>query len=169
MNKDVFKNLSYGVYVVSTLNGEKSTGCIANSIMQITQDEVAISIHHDNFTNQCIEQTGRFAVSILGVDVEDNLIPMFGFTTGKEMDKFANFEKISINGIDVIKHSIGYLICDVVNKMETETHTVFLGKIVEGELLENQIPMTYAYYHAVKKGRSPKHAPTYNPDDDVKD
>lgn len=161
MDINVLKNLSYGVYVVSTRNGEKSTGCIANSLMQITYDTIAVSINHNNFTNECINKSKKFAVSILGVDADDDVISVFGFHTGHDTDKFLGINTVKIDGIDVIENSVGYIICDVVDKMETETHTVFLGKIIDGEILHNQIPMTYAYYHAVKKGSSPKNAPTY--------
>lgn len=161
MNKNVLRNLSYGVYVVSTTDKDKSTGCIANSVMQVTHDTVAVSINHENYTNQCIKNAKKFAISVLGVDVDDMVIPVFGFQSGRDVDKFKNFEKINIGGIDVISDSTGYLICELVNQMETETHTVFLGRIINCDVLKNQIPMTYAYYHQVKKGKSPKAAPTY--------
>ena len=56
MNVNVFHNLSYGVYIVSTLDGERPTGCVANSIMQITASPatLAVSINHDNYTNSCM-------------------------------------------------------------------------------------------------------------------
>ena len=101
MNSEILKNISYGVYVVSTLNNEKSTGCIANSVMQVTQDVVAVSINHNNFTNECIKKSNKIAISILSQDVEDNIIPVFGFQTGREIDKFENIEKINIDNIDI--------------------------------------------------------------------
>ena len=161
MNINILKNLSYGVYVVSTPNGEKSTGCIANSLMQITHDTIAVSINHKNYTNECIKKYKRFAISVLGVDTDDNVIPVFGFSSGHEVDKFEGVKTIKVDGIDVIENSVGYIICELANLMETETHTVFLGKIVNGEILHEQIPMTYAYYHAVTEGKSPETAPTY--------
>ena len=161
MNKNVLRNLSYGVYVVSTLCENKPTGCIANSAMQVTHDTIAVSINHENFTNGCIKKSKKFAISILGVDVNDNIIPVFGFQSGRDVDKFKNVEVKEVEGLDVIKDSTGYIVCDVINQMETETHTIFLGKIVDCDTLENQIPMTYTYYHQVKKGTSPKAAPTY--------
>ncbi len=162
MDVNVLRNLSYGVYVVSTLDGDgNSTGCVANSLMQITYDTVAVSINHNNYTNECIKISGKFAVSILGVDADENVIPVFGFQSGHDVKKFEGLGKLRVDGIDVIENSVGYLVCEVTDKMETETHTVFLGKILDGEMLHNQIPMTYAYYHAVKKGTSPKNAPTY--------
>lgn len=161
MDKNVLRNISYGVYVVSTLNNDKSTGCIVNSIMQITSDTIAISVNHQNFTNECIKKSGKFAISILAQDVDDNIIPVFGFQCGREVDKFKDIEKINVKGIDVIKNSIGYIICEVDKILETETHSVILGRMTDGEILQNKTPMTYAYYHQVKKGTSPKTAPTY--------
>lgn len=162
MNNKILENLSYGVYVISTnCKDNKTTGCIANSLMQITYDTIAVSIHHNNYTNKCIKESKKFAISVLGVDVDDNVIPTFGFQSGEHIDKFEQVAHLEINGIDIIENSVGYIVCEVINQMETDTHTVFLGKITEGEFLHPQIPMTYAYYHAVKKGKSPKNAPTY--------
>lgn len=171
MNNNVLRNLSYGVYVVSTNAKDKPTGCIANSVMQVTHDTVAVSINHDNFTNQCIKESKKFAISILGVDVNDNIIPVFGFTSGKDTEKFKNVDIKEIDGLDIIADSTGYIICELINQMETDTHTIFLGKIIDGDTLKDEIPMTYAYYHKVKKGTSPKAAPTFieeTPQDNTK-
>jgi len=161
MNKEVLKNLSYGVYVVSVFDGVKSTGCVANSIMQVTYDTIAVSLNHNNYTTECVKKNKKFAISILSTEVDDNIIPVFGFSCGREVDKFNGVKKLNIDGIDIISDSIGYLILEVVDTVETETHSVFIAKILDGEMIENKTPMTYAYYHAVKKGLSPKNAPTY--------
>lgn len=163
MNQEVLKDLSYGVYVVSTLCTDtgKPAGCVANSLMQITYDTIAVSIHHDNYTNLCIDESKKFAVSILGEDVNDNIIPIFGFQSAKNTDKFEGIATRTVDGLEVLEDSVGYLICEVINKLETETHTVFLGKIIDGDIIKQETPMTYAYYHAAKKGLSPKNAPTY--------
>ena len=161
MNKNVLRKLSYGVYVVSTNSGDKPTGCIANSVMQVTHDTIAVSINHDNFTNKCINNTKKFGISILGVDVNDMVIPVFGFQSGRDVNKFENIEAKKIQGLSILKDSTGYIMCEVVNQMETETHTIFLGRIIDCDVLKDEIPMTYAYYHQVKKGTSPKAAPTF--------
>ena len=76
MNTKVFRNLSYGVYVISSLDGERPTGCIANSVMQITSSPatIALSMNHDNYTNSCIAVSGKFAVSILSEESDPGLI-----------------------------------------------------------------------------------------------
>ncbi len=162
MNKDILRNISYGVYVVSTSDGTKSTGCIVNSIMQVSSDTVALSINHQNYTNECLKKNKKFGISILSQDVDDNIIPVFGFQSGRDCEKFKNIEKINIDRIDVIKDSIGYLICELTGDIiETQTHSLFLARILDGDILNKKEPMTYAYYHKVKKGTSPKTAPTY--------
>ena len=162
MNKDILRNISYGVYVVSTSDGIKSTGCVVNSIMQVSSDTVALSVNHQNYTNECLKKSKKFGISVLSTDVDDNIIPVFGFQTGRECEKFKDVEKINIEGIDVIKNSIGYLICELTGDIiETQSHSLFLAKIIDGDILNNKEPMTYAYYHRVKKGLSPKTAPTY--------
>ena len=57
-----------------------------------------------------------------------------------------------------------YMVCQIIDTMETSTHTVFLGKVVEAEEMLDETPMTYDYYHRVVRGKSPKNAPTYRGD-----
>ncbi len=163
INKNAFRNLSYGVYVVSTLDGERPTGCVANSAMQITSEPatIAVSINHDNYTNACIEKTGKFAISILTEQSDPGLIGTFGFQSGKDVNKFEGVEAVVQEGISVVADACSYLVCKVINKMETATHTVFLGEVIAADVLKEEEPMTYAYYHKVVKGKSPKNAPTY--------
>lgn len=163
MNKNVFRNFSYGVYVVSTLDGTRLTGCVANSIMQITSfpATVAVSMNHENYTNSCIEKSGKFAVSILSETSSPELIGHFGFQSGKEINKFDTVEYNIVDELPVLKDACGYITCKVIDKMETSTHTVFLGEVVEGDVISKDPAMTYAYYHNVVKGKSPKNAPTY--------
>ena len=169
MNKNAFRNLSYGVYIVSTLDGQRPTGCVANSVMQITSSpaSVAVSINHDNYTNLCIKKTGKFVVSILTEETDPVLIGTFGFQSGKEVNKFAEIASIEKDGMPLVADANAYLVCKVVDMMETSTHTVFLGEVIDADVLSNKESMTYAYYHKVVKGKSPKNAPTYIEEEQV--
>lgn len=163
MNKSALYQLSYGVYVVSTWDKGRATGCTANSAMQITSSPatVAVSINHDNYTNQCIQDTGKFAVSILGENTDPGVIGTFGFYSGKDTDKFEKVEPVIKSFLPVVPDACGYIVCEVIDKLETSSHTVFLGQVVDADVLKQDTPMTYAYYHNVIKGKSPKNAPTY--------
>ena len=166
---NAFWNMSYGVYVVSTLDGDRPTGCIANSAMQITSSPatVAISINHDNYTNGCIAKNGKFAISILTEQSDSELIGRFGFQSGKDVNKFDGVAFSEKAGVPVITDACAYLVCKVIKTMETDTHTVFLGEVIAADTLKDEPAMTYAYYHRVIKGKSPKNAPTYIAEEQV--
>lgn len=80
MNTMIFRDMSYGVYVTTSMDGNRPVGCITNSIMQITSDPatIAVSVNHDNYTNSCIDKTGKFAFSILSEKSDPSIIGTFG-------------------------------------------------------------------------------------------
>ena len=84
--------------------------------------------------------------------------------SGRDTNKFEKVESLVKGYMPVIADACAYFTCEVVDRMETETHTVFLGKVLEADVLKEDTPMTYAYYHNVIKGKSPKNAPTYIPE-----
>lgn len=170
-NRALFK-LSYGVYVVTSWQDGKPMGCIANSSMQITADPatVAVSMNHNNATHAAILKTGKFAISVLAENTDPAVIGTFGYKSGRDIDKFETTAYSVKSRLPVINDSCAYIVCDVINSMDTETHTVFLGKVTDAQILNaDRTPMTYAYYHSVIKGSSPKNAPTYNPDAEKED
>lgn len=164
MDTSALHKLSYGVYVVTTWDNGRPTGCTANSAMQITSKPatVAVSIHHDNYTHDCIEKSGFFAVNILGKSVQPLVIGTFGFRSGRDFDKFGDTQPLIKGNLPVLPQAMSYVTCKVIDKMETETHTVFLGEVTDAGNLQQDEPMTYAYYHNEIKGKSPKNAPTYS-------
>lgn len=166
MNIDAYRYFSYGVYIISTWDEGRATGFVANSVMQITAEPatIAISVNRNNYTHQCIEKSGKFAINILGEHTEPSVIGTFGFRSGRDFNKFDTVSH-SIKGfMPVLTNACAYFTCEVVGRMETDTHTVFLGKVVDCDVVKPDEPMTYAYYHKVIKGKSPKAAPTYLPE-----
>lgn len=164
MDTNIFRSMSYGLYIISTMDDGRATGCTANAAMQITAEPatISISINHDNFTNECIKKHGMFSISILAEDSDPSLIGNFGFKSGRDNHKFIGVDFDIVNDVPIVKDTCGYVVCKVIDTMEASTHTVFLGEVVEGEVFdENRVPMTYAYYHNVIKGKSPKNASTY--------
>ena len=163
MDNKILRDLTYGVYVIGSLDGTRKVGCIANSVMQITSNpaSIAISINHDNYTNECIKKCNKFSVSILNEESNPNIIGTFGFSSSRESDKYQEFDNELVEDIPVIKDSNGYIVCEVTSVLETETHTIFVGKVINMNKYDNKNVMTYKYYHEVLKGSSPKKAPTY--------
>ena len=165
MDMSVLWDLSYGVYAVGALDGERLCGCIANSAMQISVEPptIAVSINKENFTHEVLTRTGRFTLSLFSEQNAPLDITYLGFQSGRERDKFAKVEHgITPEGLPfVTDNACGYLSCKVIGSADCHTHTVFLAEVTDAVRLSDNKPMTYDYYHKVIKGKTPKNAPTY--------
>ncbi|MBA3066482.1 flavin reductase [bacterium] len=171
MDKKAFFKISYGMYVVSSGGADKYNGQIANTAFQVTAEppQFAVCINKQNLTHEFIQKSGVFTVSILEQDTPVKFIGHFGFKSGRELDKFADIEyKIGITGAPVVtQNCLAYLECKIKGSADAGTHTVFIGEIVDAQTVKEGEPMTYAYYHQVKNGKSPSTAPTFIKDEKI--
>jgi flavin reductase (DIM6/NTAB) family NADH-FMN oxidoreductase RutF/rubredoxin len=173
MDTSALYKLSYGVYIVGSRKGDKINAQIANSVMQISSDpaSVAVSINKKNLTHEYIKESKVFSVSILTETAPLAFIGNFGFKSGRDTDKFQNVKfKAGQTGAPlVLENTNAVMEAEVVADVDAGTHTIFIGKIVNSETLNSNPVMTYAYYHEVKKGTTPKTAPTFIPPQEKKE
>jgi flavin reductase (DIM6/NTAB) family NADH-FMN oxidoreductase RutF len=146
--------VTYGLYIISSIDGERANGQICNTLFQITSDPpcVAIGINHKNLTHEFIEKSGAFAASILGLN-DQRMVRRFGYRSGREFDKFKGVPVIrKRTGCPIYENAIGYLECSMLEgkTVDAGTHSIFLGEIVGGARFRDEDPMTYAYYQETK-------------------
>ena len=165
MDKKAFYKLSYGLYIVSSSFEGKDAGCVVNTLNQVTSSpaQMSVAINKDNFTTDIIRKSGKFAGVVLIEDVNMDIIGTFGFKTSGEVNKFENFKtERDESGIPYITEDIAARYsCDVVNEIDLGTHIMFIGKVTEAEVMSENEVMTYAHYQKVKKGATPKNAPSF--------
>jgi rubredoxin len=96
-----------------------------------------------------------------------SFIGWFGFKSGRIENKFKDVAfKLLPSGCPVVlDNSIAYLEVKVINSFDCITHTLFLGEMIGSQVIKNARPMTYAYYHEVKRGTTPQSAPTFIKDE----
>lgn len=170
MNPKAFYKLSYGLYVISSKKEDKLNGYVANTAFQVTANppQMAISCHKDNLTSEYIAHSGVFSVSALNQDATNGLLGKFGFNSGKEINKFDDVDyKTGKTGAPIVlSDTISWFDCKVVQTMDVGSHIIFVGEIVDVELVdEDAEPLTYAWYQQEKNGKAPKNAPTYQKPD----
>ena len=165
MDPKALHKIGYGLYVVTSIKGEKLNGQIANTVFQITSEPptVAVSINKSNLTWEFIKESRVFAVSVLCQDTPLDFIGRFGFKSGRDTNKLEgiNYKIGQTKAPVVIDNAVSYLEVEVVNEMDMGTHTIFAGRVVDAEVLTDDVCMTYEYYHQVKRGVTPKTAPSY--------
>jgi flavin reductase (DIM6/NTAB) family NADH-FMN oxidoreductase RutF/rubredoxin len=165
MNYSAFHKLSYGLYLIATeFRGEK-VGYIANTAFQITAEpsKIAISCNKNNYSAQKILDSKKFSVSVLKKEVDTSLIGKFGFMSGSDVNKFQGVDTITAKtGAPIVVNSaVAWFDCEVLDFVDVGSHYLIIAEVVDGDVLSNEEPLTYAYYHTKYKMRSPKNAPTY--------
>jgi len=166
MNKLALTKLNYGLYIVTSKNGEDFSGCVVNTVTQITAEErpkAIVAINKENYTCQIALKAKKINISILSQEADMILIGKFGFRTGKEFNKLENTESIiGTNGIPAVtEKAVGYMEANIINEIDCNTHYLFILEIQEAEILNEKQPLSYSYYHNVIKGKTPPKASTY--------
>lgn len=181
MDKAALYKLTYGMYIVSSKDGDRINGQIANTVFQVTSEppKIAVCLNKQNLTHEIVSSSKKFSVSVLSMETPMTFIGKFGFKSGRDTDKFegtglrqgsgqgARTSASSVEPVQgpgspvVLDYAVGYIDAKVVSSCDVGSHTLFIGEIIDSEVLSDKEPMTYAYYHECMKGKSPKTAPTY--------
>lgn len=165
MDLKALYNISYGIYIVSSKNENRINGQIANTVFQTTSEPatIAVCINKKNLTHEFIAKSKVFSVSVLEQEVDMKFIGRFGFKSGRDENKFEGINyKIGATGSPIIlDNTLAYIEAEVIKAIDAGTHTLFIGKVVDVENIKKGKPLTYDYYHQIKKGVSPRTAPTY--------
>jgi flavin reductase (DIM6/NTAB) family NADH-FMN oxidoreductase RutF/rubredoxin len=166
INFSALYKISYGLYIVSSGDKNRGNGYISNTVFQVTAEppSFAISCNKNNFTAQFIEKHGAFSVSVLAQSASTDIFGKFGYRSGKDFDKMAGSKvRYGDTGVPIVlDESVAYFECKVIQTVDAGTHLIFIGGLVNSELIDDlKEPITYSYYRQVKKGIAPKNAPTY--------
>lgn len=148
-NKKITRKISQGMYVLTTKNG----GCIVDAVSQISTGDnplISVAVMKSNYTNELMKNNDKFVLSVLGMDINPDIIKIFGFNSMRDIDKFENVDVTEIEGVNVINDSLGYMVCEKVDSIDNDTHTLFIGRLMEADLFEDSKEMTYGYYQEHK-------------------
>ena len=151
MDKKAMYKLSYGLFILTAREGEKDNGCVINTAIQAasTPNQISVCVNKANFTHDMIMRTGAFTISVISQKASFDLFKHFGFQSGKDVNKFADFKdcKRGENGIFYITQGTNAFISIKVEKTEDlGSHTMFVGEITDMEVLSDDTSATYEYY-----------------------
>jgi len=148
--KTMFK-LSYGLFVLTVRDGDRDNGCIINTVAQMTETplRISITVNKANYTHDVIIKTGAFNVSVLDTGVPFSVFERFGFQSGRDKDKFAGsgWDSRAENGIRYMpKYTNGVIAARVAESYDYGTHTLFVADVTEAFALSDEPSVTYQYY-----------------------
>lgn len=153
MDKKAMYNLSYGLFVLTSAWEGKDNGCIINTAVQVTSEpnRISIAVNKANYTQEMVLKSGKFNVSVLSEAAGFDLFRHFGFQSGRETDKFADFSdcRRSANGLYYVTSGTNaYLSATVEQTIDLGSHTLFIAAVDDMDVLSSVPSATYAYYQS---------------------
>lgn len=149
-NLDILKKITQGMYTLTTVGG----GCIVDAVSQVSGGDkplIAVSVMKKNYTNELLKKNSKFALSVLSKTVNPEIIKTFGFNSMRDINKFESIETVEVEGVNIIKDSLGYMVCEIIDSIDNDTHTLFIGRLIASNLYEDGEAMSYQYYQENKE------------------
>ena len=142
--------------MITSKDGEKDNGCVANTAFQVANDpmRIAISVQMGNYTREIIEKSGKFNISVLTEDVPFETIKHFGMQSGRDVEKFDETVKAkrSANSIYYLTENTNAMFgCEVVDSIKLGSHKMFIGEVKCAKHLSSTPSCTYSHYHKAIK------------------
>ena len=166
VDNKAFNKFSYGCEILTTRVDGKDYGCVINTAGQITSSDpkkITISCIKANHTCDMVAKAGIFNISILTEDAPYDTFKHFGFQSGRDVDKFADWpdELRTQNGVRYIgQHTNAVLSARVIDSRDCGTQMLYIAEVVEAHVLSDKPSCTYSYYHAHIKPKKQPAAPT---------
>ena len=150
IEKTALFKLSYGLFVLTAKDGEKDNGCIINTMQQLADNplRISVTVNKNNFTHDMIKKTGVFNVSVLTESVPFSVFQHYGFQSGRDTDKILdNGMPRSENGIVYLaNYTNAFFSGKVVEEIDCGSHTLFIAEVTEAQTLSSEKSVTYQYY-----------------------
>ena len=148
-NKKITRKITQGMYILTTTNG----GCVVDAVSQISSGDnplISVAVMKSNYTNELLQTNTKFALSVVGKNINPEIIKTFGYNSMRDINKFENVETTEVNEIKIINDSLGYMVCEIIERIDNDTHTLFIGKLVNCDVFKDEEAMSYQYFQEHK-------------------
>jgi flavin reductase (DIM6/NTAB) family NADH-FMN oxidoreductase RutF len=139
----IIGKITNGIYVLTTSYKEEINGMIISWVSQVSYDPplVMVAIHPNRDCHDMVKQSGRFALNILSINQAD-LIGHFKGPDPAAKFKTIEWDKGNETGCPVLTHCTAYMECDVQTSHSPGNHTLFIGKVINCQVLSEDEPLS---------------------------
>lgn len=150
IEKEALYKIPYGLFMLTTSDGEKQNGCIVNTVAMLTDTpkRITVFVNNANYSAELLKKNGVCNVSILTESTPFDVIRRFGFSSGRDVDKFSDRAyPHTENGLYYLPdYANAVLSAKVVDHYDYGTHTLFVAEVTEAKPLANEPSLSYEYY-----------------------
>jgi flavin reductase (DIM6/NTAB) family NADH-FMN oxidoreductase RutF len=134
------KQITNGLFIIGARNadGTEPNGMTATWLSQLSFDPrlVGVGIEKDSHTHKLITDSGVFVVNVVR-DGDEELVEQFTKPQEKVGDKLGTRSfRIGQTGAPIFEDCTSYFECEIDRSVETGDHTLFIGRVVDGGVLD---------------------------------
>jgi flavin reductase (DIM6/NTAB) family NADH-FMN oxidoreductase RutF len=134
--RKVMSRFATGVTVVTTCVGGRFHGFTANGVTSVSLEPLLflVCVGKSAVAHTELEQAKHFGVSMLAEHQED-LSTLFAKSSPPEEGglRGASYQ-VGVTGVPLLEQALGYLECEVFDRVSAGDHTIVIGRVLEGGL-----------------------------------
>ncbi len=143
--RQIFGLFATGVTVVTTAVDGWLHGMTANAVTSVSLDPLLLLVCVDKtaHAHEQLSKAGRFGVNILAGEQED-VSRIFAETAEPEHGRLRGAAyHFGRQGTPVLDGCLAYLECEVTEQVDAGDHTIFLGRVLDGEVERETSPLVF--------------------------
>ncbi|MEX2246909.1 MAG: flavin reductase family protein [Dehalococcoidia bacterium] len=142
--KPALEQISYGLYVVGSVNGDDVNGMTANWLTQVSFDPrmVAIAVELQARTLANIKVSNVFSVNVIA-EADTSLIEKFVEPQTRAGNKLGDVEfRTGQTGCPILAGALSWFECEVLQFVLTGDHELVIGRVLDGGENREGDPLT---------------------------
>ncbi|MBQ3040370.1 MAG: flavin reductase [Clostridia bacterium] len=153
IDKTALFKIGYGLYAVTSNDGTKDNALIVNTVIQITDTplRISVTINKNNYSCEVIERTKKLNICCLSESTPFEVFERLGFHSGRDTDKLKDMHIwYGKNGLPLLscEYMNAFFSLDVIQTVDFGSHIMFVCDVTEAMSCTDEPSMTYSYYHA---------------------
>jgi flavin reductase (DIM6/NTAB) family NADH-FMN oxidoreductase RutF len=134
------KQIVNGLFIIGArdADGNELNGMTATWLTQLSFEPrlVGVSIENGSHTHKLVSESGVYVVNIVG-DGNEQIVEQFTKPQEKVGDKLGDRSfRIGQTGAPIFDDCISYFECEVAQSVDTGDHTLFIGRVLDGDVLD---------------------------------
>jgi flavin reductase (DIM6/NTAB) family NADH-FMN oxidoreductase RutF len=152
--RQIMGHFATGVTVVTSALDGRLHGMTANAVTSVSINPVLllVCVEKNAHMHQEIETSGRFGVNILSQS-QEHASRLFATKMEPEEGRMGGLDfHLGPNGLPVLEGAIAFLECEVKERCEGGDHSIFIGAVIHGEVLDETSPLLFfrGGYHGIQ-------------------
>lgn len=144
--------LSYGTFVLTIKHQEQKNACILNTVIQFSDEHLLMTVNKSSYSHSLLENQKYVAIHTLHKHASRKVFETFGYQSGKDLNKLEGFNYKETDEFIILEDNINsYFKGRIESRIDHETHTLYLIKILEGVSVNDIPSLTYAEYQSLVK------------------